>query len=223
MNKLTTSKPLKTLFISASISDTVANDFDNQDILILLTRLVRELAAEKIRICFGGHPTITSLIHHILAQEPESPRALMFQLEHFRERGALLDEVADESVFEVRWVASDKAKSERMADLLGEMRDAMARASDAALFFGGKTKDFKGSKPGILDEFERFRKIKPKGPCYLLGMLGGATQQIIDRLEATNEQVPNGLNASQTQALFHERNIDLAIALILGDLLNEAL
>jgi hypothetical protein len=50
----------------------------------------------------------------------------------------------------------------------------------AFVFMGGKTTDFYGIMPGIMEEF--FRAVEQKLPIYLVGGLGGAAGMIADAL-----------------------------------------
>ncbi len=63
---------------------------------------------------------------------------------------------------------------------LANLRDPMVQLAQAAIFIGGKTSGFSGGRPGIRDEFERFRAQHPDAPVYLVGAAGGETARLIE-------------------------------------------
>jgi hypothetical protein len=65
------------------------------------------------------------------------------------------------------------------------MRDIMTKKNDARIVLGGKTTDYKGKYPGIVEE--SYLSIKAGRPTFLLGAFGGATADVI---EAINGKSP---------------------------------
>ena len=103
---------------------------------------------------------------------------------------------------------------------LEDMRRAMAERSQAAVFSGGRTKSFLGTKPGIQQEYEIFRDVhanKP-GSVYLVGILGGATLDLIKKIEADAPE-PNSLGPNALIAVRQSDNPDLVCGLIIADLM----
>jgi hypothetical protein len=128
------------------------------------------------------------------------------------------EEIWDEESFrEIQWIGSEQGEAPIESDL-GEMRDAMCGASQAAVFIGGKTTGYSGSKPGIRDEYERFLKRNPGGPVYLLDVMNGETGRIIHELEQQEKHEPNGLSDKERHVVHHERNIDLIAPIVVHDI-----
>ena len=116
------------------------------------------------------------------------------------------------------WGGAEQDDLESLDSDLNNMRDLMVEASQAAIFIGGKTAAFAGRRPGIIDEYERFTNWHPRGPVYLIGMLGGTSLEIIRSLESRDRPVPNSLNESELRVLPHSDNIDLVSSLVLADI-----
>jgi hypothetical protein len=64
----------------------------------------------------------------------------------------------------------------------------------AFVFMGGKTTDFYGIMPGIMEEF--FRAVEQKLPIYLVGGLGGAAGVIADALTSETRTKPPTFTAA---------------------------
>jgi len=208
--------PLPVL-LSASVPDEIAGTPEAQRVYELVAAIVRALFDQGARLVFGGHPTITPLVHR-LARERNAPPAIdLFQLERFR--GKAPPESADRTVFgQVRWVGDPAAN---MATDLATLRDAMVRLAQAAVFVGGKTTGFSGAKPGIRDEYERFRAQHPEAPVYLVGAAGGETARLIE--DAANDATGddwerNGLQGEARHCLHASHDPSLVAALIARDL-----
>ena len=85
------------------------------------------------RLVFGGHPSVTPLMHRVVSQAGFRPRRIDFlQLERSPPE-------VNESTFKVSWIDSED---------LGPLREEMARRSRAGVFVGGKTSGFIGEVPG---------------------------------------------------------------------------
>ncbi len=67
------------------------------------------------------------------------------------------------------------------ADSLTKMRKEMNKFTDARIFIGGRTKEFSGAMPGLLEE--SLIALNSKKPTYLIGTYGGITQQVINALQ----------------------------------------
>jgi hypothetical protein len=174
---VTTTTCLKGLpvMLSASLPDDLVGTSRAQDLYDLLVVLAGGILSSGGRLVFGGHPSVTPLLHRVAkGAGVREGQVTLFQLERFREQAPA--EVQDRSVFgEVLWCED-----------LESMREGMAAIADAGVFVGGKTAGYVGSKPGIRDEFERFVKRHPLGPVYLLGLLDGETRLLIE--EKSGEQ-----------------------------------
>lgn len=70
---------------------------------------------------------------------------------------------------------------------LTKMRIEMNDKCDGRIFMGGRTKEFKGRMPGLLEEFLIASK-KPNQPIYLVGAFGGITRDIIQALKGNSPE-----------------------------------
>jgi SLOG cluster3 family len=206
---VTTTTCLKGLpvMLSASLPDDLVGTSRAQDLYDLLVVLAGGILSSGGRLVFGGHPSVTPLLHRVAkGAGVREGQVTLFQLERFREQAPA--EVQDRSVFgEVRWCED-----------LESMRECMAVIADAGVFVGGKTAGYVGNKPGIRDEFERFVKRHPLGPVYLLGLLDGETRLLIEEKSGEQPWGPRYLSSEERELLRFASSPDLAAGLVLADL-----
>jgi hypothetical protein len=93
----------------------------------------------------------------------------------------------------------------------------MVRLARAAIFVGGKTEGYSGAKPGIRDEYERFRAYHPVGRVYLVRSPGGETGRLIEDRDG-NDWERNGLQGEARHVLHASRDPHLVAGLIVRDL-----
>jgi hypothetical protein len=202
------------VLLSASVPDQVAGTPEAQRIYDLVAAIVAALFDSGCRLVFGGHPTITPLVHH-LARTRGEPRPLidLFQLARFRDQAP--SETADGAVFpRVHWVG---APGLDIGADLANLREPMVDLARAAIFIGGKTTGFQGGKPGIRDEFERFRARHPDAPVYLVGGTGGETARLVEDAKGQDWE-KNGLKSEARTILHTSRDGSIVAALIARDL-----
>jgi hypothetical protein len=194
------------VFVSTSMPGALSGtteSFKFQDFFVVL---VRGLLQAGGRMIFGGHPTITPLVHQVARAFP-TPRIDLYQCARFR--GQEPAEAHDSRVFNLHWIESPSGS-------VAPFREAMTRKARAAVFVGGKlaNENPRGGKPGVRDEYERYLRHRPGGPAYLLGLLGGEASNMIE--QDFNE--PNTLSP-QEKATLHQADFpELAVGLILADL-----
>jgi hypothetical protein len=195
------------VFLSSSVPEDREGQFRAQDHFSLLTSLIGSILQAGGLLVFGGHPSVTPLVHSV-GRQTQRGGILLFQSAHFK--SVCPPEVHDNTVFhKVEWVP----ERPNVADSLLDLRQRMAREADAAIFAGGKTKKSNG-EPGIRQEYELFLRERPQGPVYLIGMLGGAVRDLIR--EGVAE--PNSLAAEEIRDLHESGDVDLIVGTILTDL-----
>jgi hypothetical protein len=195
------------VLLSASLPEELRETHRALDLQQLLVALVRGLLSGGGRLVFGGHPSVTPLIHRVASQAGfAAPSIELYQLARFRETAP---EEIYAPTFSLHWVDAED---------LSKMRDEMAVRSEAAVFVGGKTSAFSGPRPGIRDEYDRFLSVHPDGPAYLLGLLDGEALRLIGEQEDARRREPNGLSASELRLLHHTADVNLAVSLVLADL-----
>lgn len=206
------------VMLSAAMPEVPSEDSQAADELLyaLISSLTSGLVMGGAHVVFGGHPSITPVVHETVLQlGPRWTGSLsLHQLRRFRDNAP--PEAFDEAVFgAIEWSGQDLRPGQTItagidADL-GVMRDAMVRDANAAVLIGGKRNGY-GNKPGIRDEFDRFRAVHPTGRVHLVGLLGGATQDLIDEYR---DEDPD-----KSPIQIHEvRDPDLVIAQVIADLL----
>lgn len=202
------------VLLSASLPDELRGTPAADDLYGLLVVLVGGILRRGGVVVFGGHPSVTPLVHRVAATMQIRPAQIRLHLLR-RFEAIVAPEVWDRGVFgDPIWTGDSQAKGDTLAAELELMRDRMAQEAEAAVFVGGKLQGFLGKQPGIVDEFLRFRRRRPHGPAYLLGALAGATAALItDRVEEQNT-----LSEVERQLLHETGNVDLAASLVLMDL-----
>jgi hypothetical protein len=206
------------VLLSASVPDEIARTPEAQGVYELVAAIVRALFDLGVPLVFGGHPTITPLVHRLARERgTPSPPIELFQLERFRNQAP--PETSDVAVFpQVHWVGDPAAD---IATDLVSLRDPMVRLAQAAIFVGGKTIGFSGAKPGIRDEYERFRAQHPDAPVYLVGTAGGETARLIEDAAqdpSGADWEKNGLHGEARHVLHVSHDPSLVAALIARDL-----
>jgi hypothetical protein len=223
MNKPRNNAHGLSVMLSASLPKSLEETRRAKELFDLMVVLIGGILSSSSTLVFGGHPTVTPLIHRIAKSIGSStkPQIKLFQLNRFRRQAP--EEVYDRSVFgEVAWVGLEKGDKGPLDLDLAKMRNAMVKASEAAIFIGGKTEAFSGRIPGIRDEYNRFIKQHLNGPVYLLGMLDGESLNIIKGLLERNMREPNSLSEDELKILHNSDNIDLVSSLILADIQRKA-
>lgn len=208
----------KAVMLSASMPTGLIGTPCAQDLYTAIVLITHQVVASGAHIVFGGHPSITPLVHEAIAKLGKKRVVHLFQLKRFKDQAP--KEILNENVFhDIIWIGDEKVSGDNdMDEALGQMRDAMAGASEAAIFIGGKTDDSLSKQPGIRDEYNRFLTKHPEGPVYLVGLMDGETLNIINELERKNDKEKNRLSDKELQVIHHSKNIDLIVSLILEDL-----
>lgn len=178
------------IFLSASIPERGRGDFDETADPFLVQFAVRELIAVCLgrrRIVWGGHPSITPMVHAVCRDfgvEFEAP-VVLYQSTYFRERFP-----EDNRYFQTILVEGIK---DDLSGSLKLLRQAMlSRPLEAAVFIGGME--------GILDEFDLFRRLHGSGACAVaLSAPGGAARQLANKYGKAD------LDRIDFARLFHER------------------
>jgi len=204
----------KGVMLSASMPTELLGTFRAQDLYTAIVLFTHQIAASGGKIVFGGHPSITPLVHEALAKLGKKKVVSLFQPDQFKNQTP--QEIHDADVFDdITWIGDGTTS---MEEELAQMREAMAAASKAAVFIGGKTKDSLTKEPGIRDEYNRFLTKHPDGPVYLVGFMDGETLNLINELENKNEREKNSLSDKELQIIHHSKSIDLVVSLILENL-----
>lgn len=169
---------VKNIFLSASIplKERDAKFYDTADVIairdsvIALTTAV--LSNEKYRLIWGGHPSITPLISHVLDRYnlKMSSRVILYQSMEFEK----FFPPQNKDIGIRRFIS----KKENRTESLKEMRNEMIGNNDfiAAFFIGGME--------GIFDEYKIFRRFHPNVPCYPLASTGAAASILFKEHQA---------------------------------------
>jgi len=201
--------PLPVL-LSASVPDEVTDTPEAPRLYDFVSTIVAALFDAGLHLVFGDHPTITPLVHQVAdSRTNRRPTVNLYQLERFRVQAP--PEAFDTEVFgRVRWVGEPELALDKN---LANLRDPMAKLASAAVFVSGKTTGFMGDKPGIRDEFERFRAYRAAGPVCLVGGAGGETARLIDAATGADQE-KNRLVGEVRHLLHVSHDAQLVTALI---------
>lgn len=204
------------VMLSASIPKELTGSPQAQNLYTTVTTLVRSLLASGFHLVFGGHPTITPLVHRAASRlSDDKPKISLFQLTRYKDQAP--KEINDQKVFEeLRWIGDP---SKPIAKDLSIMREAMVEAAQVAIFIGGKTAGYTGDIPGIRDEYQRFRQHYPNGPVYFIGMLGGESRRLIE-LSTGGIKEQNTLSNDARRLVHESGNIDSVASMVTQDILS---
>ncbi len=201
------------IFLSASIPDELTADISAQTMLSELTVLCRCIFRAGGSLVFGGHPSITPLLHRAAKVMGIGQEMIeLFQLRRFR--GKTPREIEDQQVFgEIQWLGC-KDGSATLAEDLTLMRKAMIKTAHAAVFVGGRRET-----RGIHEEYQIFTEMhKPPHPAYLLGFAKGDTSILIEESKQKGTTETNGLLAVDRQLLHSCERMAIMAPLIVRDI-----
>jgi hypothetical protein len=195
------------VMLSAALPDELSGTSRAQDFYDLIVALSTGVLSSGGRLVFGGHPSVTPLVHRAAQSvECEPGQVQLFQAETYRNSAP--EQVFDRRVFgELRWSKD-----------LDSMRDQMAASADAAVFAGGRPAKAPGIQAGIRAELERFLHYHPQGPAYVVGALSGEAKQLLAELSQRPKWGPRFLSDAEWQVLATSDSVDLCVSLILADL-----
>jgi hypothetical protein len=172
-------KPNKIIFLSAGIPFIADGRdpkyFESADI-IAIRDSVRALATLSVcnnwQIVWGGQPSITPLIKHVMETLKSSKQrnVKLYQSKFF------VKEFLTENTFFEQIVLTESIDNNRDKSLK-EMRERMFRENNfsVAIFIGGMD--------GIENEFEIFRSFHPILPAYPIASTGGGALEIYKKYE----------------------------------------
>lgn len=91
------------------------------------------------------------------------------------------------------------------ADSLTKMREEMNKFTNASIFIGGRTKDYLGAMPGVMEE--ALIAMRLNKPIYLIGAFGGTTMQLINAIQGNKSPLISTEYQIQDKeyATFHEK------------------
>lgn len=188
------------IFLSTSVPEHGRGNFYESANPFLIQFAVRELVTVCLgrrRIVWGGHPSITPMVHAVCRDfglEFEAP-VLLYQSTHFKDRFP-----EDNKHFETILV------EHVMGDLPGSLRrlrtEMLSRPIKAAVFIGGME--------GIFEEYEIFRTLHgPAATVLPVGAPGGAARQLAQALSPEQGIDASELDRIDFARLFHEQ-LDIA-------------
>ncbi len=192
------------ILLSAALPDT-PTDGHAHVLASFVVTFVQAVVGLGATVVFGGHPSITPLVHRALQGHTTTPAVELHQGAFWRRH--LCPEAEDRSVFaNIHW-HGDGETSERD---LAALREAMIRPGlDGAVFVGGGR--------GIDDELERFCAACPDRKALILGLAGGAAVTLVGSACTSARRVDPAVAAE----LATTRDVDRATARIIAELLDE--
>jgi hypothetical protein len=191
---------LKNIFLSASIPLKERDEkyFDTADIISIRDAVIAltTVVLPKHRLIWGGHPSITPIIYHIMErldlniQEHVTLYQSLFFEKHFPE---------DNNKFEN--VIFTENKYEKDASLL-LLRKRMFTENSfvAGIFIGGME--------GIEDEFKLFRELQPQAFVLPISSTGAAAKIVYDKYLPTETKNARLENDYAYMSLFQDLLID---------------
>lgn len=163
---------MKQIFLSASVPERGRGQFDETSDPFLIQFAVRELITlclGRRRVIWGGHPSITPMVHAVCQDLGIGFNApvVLYQSTYFA--GGYPE---SNRYFDPVLVDAHGSKAESLASLRLQM---LNQPIDAAIFIGGMD--------GIFEEYELFRKLHgPNATVLALGAPGGAARELATRL-----------------------------------------
>lgn len=161
------------VFLSASFPTgargAAVEPYRTRDIASAATATVEAVLRHKFHLLFGGHPTITPIVHQVAFLLDAGPLVHLFQSEWFAEEfppeaRALRNDLGAELVL----VPAEKSERESVLALRQRM---LAEPVEVAFFIGGMS--------GILEEFNLVREGHPEAVINLFHYPGGMAARLV--------------------------------------------
>lgn len=159
---------MKQIFLSASVPERGRGQFDETSDPFLIQFAVRELITlclGRRRVVWGGHPSITPMVHAVCQDFDmrfDAP-VLLYQSTYFADEFPVSNQFFDPILVEAHG-----SKADSLASLRFHMLD---QPIAAAVFIGGME--------GIFEEYELFRKLHgPDATVLALRAPGGAARDL---------------------------------------------
>lgn len=160
------------IFLSASVPIPGGANFDETANPFLIQFAVRELVTVCLgrrRIIWGGHPSITPMVHAICGEfgmDFDAP-VVLYQSEHFRNRFPKANDFFEP-------VMTQDVDGDRSSSLTLMRRAMLSRPIEAAVFIGGME--------GVFEEYDLCRELHPDARVIALAAPGGAARQLAELL-----------------------------------------
>jgi hypothetical protein len=175
------SKELKNIFLSASVPlpDRKPKYFETADIIAIRDAVVSlaSVALTSHRLVWGGHPSITPIINHVIQKLGLNIQDHMtiFQTKFYQH-------IFPEDNNQFDNVIQTEDTGEKDSSLL-IMRNAMFSYCEfeAAIFIGGMD--------GVEDEFELFREFHPRTKLFPIASTGAASKIIYDKFRFDDKRL----------------------------------
>ena len=205
------------VLLSAAMPDSTDQDAASTTLVPFVVTLVQALVELGATIVFGGHPSVTPLVHEALVDVAREGSGGIELHQAQRWLADAPDVVNDRNVFRtVRWHGDGKD----VAADLAALRDGMLQPGlDAAVFIGGKVKEALTVPPGLVDEHRRFRSACPQAPAFVVGMARGAALELLPHEPPLP---PSVVDPRLAQQLRETSDPDLAVALIVAELVERS-
>lgn len=164
---------MEDIFLSASVPDPGRADFDQTANPFLIQFAVRELVTVCLgrrRIIWGGHPSITPMVHAVCSEfgmDFDAP-VVLYQSEYFRNRFPQTNDFFDPLII-------PEVDGDKDASLTLMRRTMLSRPIEAAVFIGGME--------GIFEEYSLCRELQPNARVIALAAPGGAARQLAQLLQ----------------------------------------
>lgn len=191
---------LKNIFLSASIPLKERDEkyFDTADIIAIRDAVIAltTVVLPKHRLIWGGHPSITPIIYHIMQrlglniQEHVTLYQSLFFEKHFPK---------DNNKFENVILTENKFEKDTSL-LLMRKRMFTENSFVAGIFIGGME--------GIEDEFKLFREFHPKALILPVSTTGAASRIVYDNYLSPDFRNQRLVNDYAYMSLFQDLLID---------------
>lgn len=192
-------KELKNIFLSASIPFKGRHEkyYNTADIIAIRDSVIAlaSLVMPKYRLIWGGHPSITPIIHYVLEKFDIDIKnhVKLYQSKHF------------EKIFPIE---NKEIETVEITEDLGELKPSLRLMRERML--GENTFEagvFIGGMDGIEDEYNLFKELNPNAILLPIASTGAAAKIIYDN---NLEQFKNDklVNDYGYMSLFQELLID---------------
>ena len=229
---------INNILVGLSVSEiSDSSNCSNAQLKILTIELIRYLLSVGARIIYGGSFAVKTKINYldllynlVQSYSDKSKNHLIhnYYIKDYPVSDEDLVKAGDLLLFK-----EVKTEKDNLQDRLTDLRTEINNECDARIVIGGKTKDYSGKMPGVIEE--TLIAYNTKKPLFILGSYGGAAKLIAESILGSDTEIDyremlkpfkdkgisclnNGLSDEDNTKLLHSDDVVECVSLIIKGL-----
>ena len=231
---------IKDIMIGLSVSEiSDGSNCSDSQLKILTIELIRYLLSVGARIIYGGSFVVKTkinyldLLYNLVQSYSDTNKKHLIQNYYIKDYPVSEEDIVKAG--DLLLFKEVKTEKEKLQDRLTDLRTEINNKCNARIVIGGKTKNYSGTMPGIIEE--ALIALNMNKPLFVLGAYGGAAKLIADSILGCNIDndyreilkpfrdkgiscLNNGLSDEDNSKLLHSDDAVECVSLIIKGLNN---